>query len=78
MGFSDTAFRVFLLMASRRLKSDRFLSQDYRPEIYTKQGIAWVEENSMKDVIARHFPSVAFAMEGLDDGNAFKPWKVRA
>ena len=38
MGFSDTAFRIFLLMASRRLKSDRFLSQDYRPEIYTKAG----------------------------------------
>ena len=37
-GFSETAFRIFLLMASRRLKSDRFLSQDYRPEIYTKQG----------------------------------------
>ena len=48
MGFSDTAFRIFLLMASRRLKSDRFLSQDYRPEIYTKEGIDWVEENSMK------------------------------
>jgi hypothetical protein len=78
MGFSDTAFRIFLLMASRRLKSDRFLSQDYRPEIYTEQGIEWVEENSMKTVISRHFPSVAFAMKGLDDDNAFKPWKVRA
>jgi Animal haem peroxidase len=77
MGFSDTAFRIFLLMASRRLKSDRFLSQDYRPEIYTKQGIDWVEENSMKTVISRHFPSVAFAMEGLDDENAFKPWKAK-
>jgi hypothetical protein len=78
MGFSDTAFRIFLLMASRRLKSDRFLSQDYRPEIYTKEGIDWVEENSMKDVISRHFPSVAFAMKGLEDDNAFKPWKPRA
>ena len=77
MGFSDTAFRIFLLMASRRLKSDRFLSQDYRPEIYTKEGIDWVEENSMKSVISRHFPSVAFAMEGLEDDNAFKPWKVK-
>ena len=38
MGFSDTAFRIFLLMASRRLKSDRFLSKDYRPEVYTKAG----------------------------------------
>src|SRR5688572_212099 len=77
MGFSETAFRIFLLMASRRLKSDRFLSQDYRPEIYTKQGIEWVEENSMKSVLSRHCPSVASAMEGLDDGNAFKPWKGR-
>jgi hypothetical protein len=77
MGFSDTAFRIFLLMASRRLKSDRFLSQDYRPEIYTKEGIEWVEQSSMKDVIVRHFPSLAFAMDGLEDDNAFKPWKVR-
>jgi Animal haem peroxidase len=77
MGFSDTAFRIFLLMASRRLKSDRFLSQDYRPEIYTKLGIDWVEENSMKSVISRHFPSIAFAMKGLDDDNAFKAWKAK-
>ena len=75
IGFSETACRIFLLMASRRLKSDRFLSKDYRPEIYTKQGIDWVEENSMIDVISRHVPSVAFGMKGLD--NAFKPWKVR-
>ena len=77
MGFSDTAFRIFLLMASRRLKSDRFLSQDYRPEIYTKEGIDWVEDSSMKSVLTRHFPSVAFAMEGLEDDNAFKPWKTK-
>ena len=74
-GFSDTAFRVFLLMASRRLKSDRFLSKDYRAEIYTKEGIEWVEETSMIDVITRHFPGLAGAMEGLD--NAFKPWQSR-
>ena len=28
-GFSDTAFRIFILMASRRLKSDRFFTNDY-------------------------------------------------
>jgi hypothetical protein len=77
MGFSETAFRIFLLMASRRLKSDRFLSQDYRPEIYTKEGIDWVEDTTMKTVITRHFPSVAFAMEGLEDDNPFKPWKPK-
>jgi len=31
-GFSDTAFRIFILMASRRLKSDRFFTNDYTPE----------------------------------------------
>ena len=33
--FSDTAFRVFVLMAPGRLKSDRFFTYDYRPEVYT-------------------------------------------
>ena len=36
-GFSETAFRVFILMASRRLKADRFFTDDYRPEIYTRR-----------------------------------------
>ena len=72
-GFSDTAFRIFLLMASRRLKSDRFLSRDYRPEIYTKQGIDWVEQSTMIDVLTRHFPSVAPFMKGIE--SAFHPWR---
>ena len=42
-GFSDTAFRVFILMASRRLKSDRFFTRDYRPEVYTQAGLDWIE-----------------------------------
>ena len=37
-GFSDTAFRIFILMASRRLKSDRFFTTDFRPEVYTPRG----------------------------------------
>ncbi|MDP9223525.1 MAG: peroxidase, partial [Actinomycetota bacterium] len=55
-GFSDTAFRVFILMASRRLESDRFFTRDYRPEIYTQDGLDWVESNSMRTVLLRHFP----------------------
>lgn len=71
-GFSETAFRVFILMASRRLKSDRFLSKDYRPEVYTKTGIDWVEQTSMLDVLKRHVPAVAPALKGVE--NAFQPW----
>ena len=74
MGFSDTAFRIFLLMASRRLKSDRFLSKDYRSEVYTKEGIDWVEENSMITVLKRHFPHLAPALR--DKESAFHPWNV--
>ena len=73
-GFSDTAFRVFILMASRRLKSDRFLSEDYKPEIYTQPGIDWVEGNNMRTVLLRHFPELAPSMGHLE--NAFEPWKA--
>jgi hypothetical protein len=71
-GFSDTAFRVFILMASRRLKSDRFLTVDYRPEVYTQTGIDWVERNSMRSVLLRHFPVLAPALK--DVANPFAPW----
>jgi hypothetical protein len=32
-GFSDTAFRIFILMASRRLNSDRYFTKDFTPEV---------------------------------------------
>jgi hypothetical protein len=43
-------------MASRRLKSDRFFTDDFRPEVYTQTGIDWVNRTKMKDVILRHYP----------------------
>jgi hypothetical protein len=72
-GFSDTAFRVFILMASRRLKSDRFFTRDYRPEVYTKAGIDWVEDNTMRTLLLRHFPELEPALQGVD--NPFAPWR---
>jgi hypothetical protein len=71
-GFSDTAFRVFILMASRRLKSDRFFTTDFRPEVYTQTGIDWVNNTKMSDVLLRHYPELAPALDGLP--NAFLPW----
>jgi heme peroxidase len=76
-GFSDTAFRVFVLMASRRLEADRFFTRDYRPEVYTQAGLDWVETNTMRSVLLRHFPQLEPALRGVD--NAFTPWRrVRA
>jgi hypothetical protein len=58
-GFSDTAFRVFILMASRRLKSDRFIAGDWNTETYSEVGMQWVQGGGMKDVLGRHFPDLS-------------------
>jgi Animal haem peroxidase len=70
--FSDTAFRVFILMASRRINSDRFLTDDYNSAVYTPTGIDWVEGNSLSSVLLRHYPDLAPALHGR--ANAFTPW----
>jgi hypothetical protein len=72
-GFSDTAFRVFILMASRRLKSDRFFTKDYTAEVYTQLGLDWIENNTMLDVLRRHHPDLATSLFGVK--NAFAPWR---
>jgi hypothetical protein len=72
LGFSETALYLFTLMASRRLKSDRFLTDDYRPEIYTAEGIRWIEESSMTDVLRRNVPELAPVLKNVS--NAFNPW----
>ena len=71
-GFSDTVFRIFVLMASRRLKSDRFYTRDFRPEVYTPAGFAWVADNDLASVMTRHCPSLTphFA----NARNLFFPW----
>ncbi|MEU8118272.1 peroxidase family protein [Spirillospora sp. NPDC049024] len=75
-GFSDTAFRVFILMASRRLQSDRFLTVDFRPEIYTPLGMDWIERNGMTSVILRHCPELAAVLPRT--ASAFAPWRRAA
>jgi hypothetical protein len=70
--FSETAFRVFALMASRRLKSDRFFTRDFTARVYTQTGLDWIADNTMVSILLRHHPGLAPALEGV--GNAFKPW----
>jgi hypothetical protein len=73
-GFSDTAFRIFILMASRRLKSDRFFTDDYRADFYTEFGIQYLKDISMLALLKRHYPDLAPALEGVT--NAFQPWRL--
>lgn len=71
--FSDMAFRIFVLMASRRLKSDRFIAGQWNNETYTKEGMAWVQNSGMKDVLLRHFPELYPMLK--NSKNVFAPWE---
>jgi hypothetical protein len=73
-GFSDTAFRIFILMASRRLNSDRFFTTDFTPEVYTPAGMKWLDENGFESVLLRHFPGLLPALRGVR--NPFAPWNA--
>ena len=73
-GFSDTAFRVFILMASRRIKSDRYFTDDFTPAVYTQAGINWVNDNNMTTVLLRHFPELTPILQ--HSSNAFAPWQA--
>ena len=70
--FSDTAFRIFILMASRRLNSDRFFTTDYTPAVYTQAGMDWINDNTMQSVLLRHYPQLRPALGSVP--NAFTPW----
>lgn len=70
--FSDMAFRIFVLMASRRLKSDRFIAGQWNNETYTREGMNWVQNNGMKDVLLRHFPELQPMLK--NSKNVFAPW----
>ncbi|PHH92627.1 hypothetical protein CDD83_6554 [Cordyceps sp. RAO-2017] len=72
-GFSETAFRVFIVMASSRLKSDRFFADQWNAETYSPEGLRWAQDTSMKDILLRHCPELAASLERAD--NVFAPWE---
>jgi hypothetical protein len=41
--------------------------------VYTKEGLDWVEGNSMRTLLLRHFPELAPALQGV--ANPFAPWQ---
>lgn len=72
-GFGETLFQVFTLMATRRLQADRFYTTDYNAATYTAEGLAWIENATMKSVLLRHHPELG--KTGLSAiPNAFYPW----
>lgn len=76
-GFGETLFEIFILNASRRLQADRFFTDSYREDVYTAEGLDWIDEASLKTVLLRHYPELA--RTGLANvENAFEPWDTGA
>ncbi|XP_058776162.1 alpha-dioxygenase PIOX-like [Vicia villosa] len=70
---SETAFIIFLIMATRRIEGDRFFTSNYNEETYTKKGLEWVNTTeSFKDVIDRHYPEMT--NKWLNASSAFSVW----
>ncbi|XP_038905967.1 alpha-dioxygenase 1-like isoform X3 [Benincasa hispida] len=70
---SETAFIIFLLMASRRLEADSFFTCYFNEEVYTKKGLEWVNTTeSLKDVIERHHPEIS--KKWINSSSAFSVW----
>ncbi|MEO8538656.1 MAG: peroxidase family protein [bacterium] len=72
-GFGETLFQIFILNASRRLQADRFFTDCYNADVYTQEGLDWIDRADLKKVILRHYPELAST--GLANvKNAFEPW----
>ena len=72
-GFGETVFQIFIVSASRRLQADRFYTDCYNEDVYTPEGLRWIDQTDLKAVILRHYPELADT--GLANiKNAFEPW----
>ncbi len=72
-GFGETMFQIFILNATRRLQADRFYTDCYNADIYTPEGLRWIDATDFKTVILRHYPELAST--GLANiKNGFEPW----
>jgi hypothetical protein len=56
--FGETIYSVFVLHTTRRVSNDRFLTTDYNEQYYTEWGMKHIFENTFKDLLVRHFPTL--------------------
>ncbi|KAJ3316574.1 hypothetical protein HDU76_001704 [Blyttiomyces sp. JEL0837] len=56
--FSETIFRLFTVVASRRITADRFFTTDFRPEVYTQLGMQLITSSNMSTILATNFPEL--------------------
>jgi len=72
--FGESTHTIFVLQAQRRLEGDRFYTQDYNEATYTQQGLDWIENTTMTDIIRRHVPKLQGQLPDKKL-NAFIPWE---
>ncbi len=60
---SETQLQVFILNASRRLFSDRFLTSSFRPAFYSDFGVQWVNDNGPGGKVMEKVKSNGHAIE---------------
>ncbi len=76
-GFGETMFSIFLLNATRRLQADRFFTDSYNEDVYTPEGLKWIDDVDFKTVLLRHYPELSGT--GLANiRNGFEPWDTDA
>ncbi|CBI15541.3 hypothetical protein VitviT2T_025796 [Vitis vinifera] len=69
----ETAFFIFLLIASRRLEADRFFTTNFNSQTYTRSGLDWVNKTeTLQDVLDRHFPDMT--KKWMRCSSAFSVW----
>ncbi|BBN01025.1 fatty acid alpha-dioxygenase [Marchantia polymorpha subsp. ruderalis] len=74
---SETAFFIFVLMATRRLESDARFTSRFNEENYTKIGLQWVNKTEgLKDVVQRHYPDIV--TNWMTASSAFSIWSAPA
>jgi Animal haem peroxidase len=69
--FGLVPFHIFVVMASRRIFSDRFFQEDFDALHYTKWGVNYVNNIDLRTVLLRHFPEY----KGIIPENPFMNWK---
>ena len=72
-GFGETMFQIFILNATRRLQADRFYTDNYNEETYTREGLDWIDTPNFKTVLLRNLSGARPDGTG-QRSNAFEPW----
>lgn len=55
----------------------RFMTDNFTTDIYTPEGLKWIQDTDMRSVLIRAFPEISTLSKALKNvENAFFPWPV--